>query len=252
VTSWPGSDPVNNPGYEPVYATQPMPGYLPPGVPPAPPPPAPRTRRSARLWAVIGVLAVLAAASVAVAATAGRRTVSGTGAALGSPAAPSAPPSSSSVHTLPPSTSSTADWVLITDAQAHLRVRMPGQPDVRSQSGGLAGTTYTVNVAVAHADGHPVEAACEDVTTPLTTDAAKSVTLRAGVAGFGVSSGLDKISDSATTYRGNPARTADFNNASGRVYTLLIFFHGDSRLYFLFAERGTPFDTLSSSLQILP
>lgn len=255
MTSWPGSDPQYDagyqyePGYQPMYPTQPMPGY-PPGVPPAPQPPPPRPRRSTRLWVIAGVLAALAAASIAAVAGAGPRAVSGSGAALGSLAGPSSPPSANT-HTLPPSTTSTANWVLITDEQAHLRVRMPGTPNERSESRSFAGTTFTVNLAVATDHGSPVEAASEDVSTPISSVEAKTVALRESMVSFATSSGLDKVSESATEFRGHLARTGEFRRPSGRVYTLLVFFYDDQRIYFLFAEQGTPFDTLTRSLQIL-
>lgn len=255
MTSWPGSDPVYDPGVEPVYPAfgAPPSGYRAYGAPSpyAQPPyaPPPVRIRSGRPWAVVGVLGVVAAASVVLVSTGGPQTISGSGNAVGSLAGPSSLPTNT---TLPPSTRSTADWVLFTDLQAHLRVKLPGTPQLRSDAGGIGPTQYTVNTAVADENGHPVEAADEDLTTPLTTAAEKTLAMREGVAGFGASSGLDKLSEVSTTFRGHPARSANFHATTGRVYTFLIFFSGDQRMYVLLAERGTPFDTLASSLQTLP
>ena len=249
MTSWPGHEPVYDPGVEPVYPMQPVYGAVPPGRYPQPQASPPARRRSGGPWAIVGVLGVVAAAAVLLTATAGPQAIDGSGNALGTLAGPSTPPTT---ITLPPSTRSTADWVLITDAQAHLRVRMPGTPDMRSESGGFGTSRFTVNLAAADENGHPVEAAAEDLVTPLDTAAEKTLAMREGVASFGATSNLDKVSEAPTTFRGYAGRTADFHGASGRIYTFLIFFYSDQRMYVLLAERGTPFDTLTSSLQILP
>lgn len=109
-----------------------------------------------------------------------------------------------------------------------------------------------MNIAVGIDHASPVEAADEDITTAIASAEAKSLALRGSIASFSATSEFEKVSESATSFRGHPARTADFRRPSGRVYTLLVFFSSDRRLYFMFAERGTPFQTLTSSFVALP
>jgi hypothetical protein len=197
-------------------------------------------------------VAVLVAAGLVAAVGVQPRVVAGQGTAdraqASGPAGPTPSPGSSAG---PGSTESTADWTTYTDTDAHLRVRLPGQPSSQSQGGGISGTTFTVNFMISRSEDGPIEAGCEDISTPLDTADEQNQTMRVAVASFGASADITKVNEAAVQFRGHHGRRADFTR-NGLTFTFLTFFQNDQRLYLLFARSGTPFDTLTSSLVTLP
>lgn len=140
--------------------------------------------------------------------------------------------------------------VSVTYAAGHLRAVFPSRPTQRSVPGDIGGETFTVYIALVH-DPHPLEAACEEVSSAIPSDEYQA-TLRAAVSGLEGSSGLTVTDQQATTFRGHPARSASLSSASGVDYSLLAFFWTSHRFYLLFGATGSDFTTLMTSFEALP
>jgi hypothetical protein len=150
---------------------------------------------------------------------------------------------SSELSTLPISENTK---VLVTSEAGHFRVRMPATPTRSDQPGSFGDYTFNVHVVIVQSPYVAIVEG-EDVTPALTSDAFDTV-LRSAVNGFTSSSGLTKVSESDTEFRGHVGRKAIYDRA-GTNYEFLVFVYSGNQIYAMFAPEGERFDDLAGSFE---
>jgi hypothetical protein len=150
---------------------------------------------------------------------------------------------SSELSTPPPSEYTK---VAVTDEAGHFRVRMPATPTRSDQPGSFGDYTFNVHLVIVQSPYAAIVEG-EDVSPALTSDTFDTV-LKSAVTGFASSSGLSKVSEKATTFRGHEGRIAIFDRA-GTNYEFLVFVQSGSQIYALFAPEGDRFDALAGSFE---
>jgi len=138
------------------------------------------------------------------------------------------------------------EGVLVTDAGGHFQVRMPAQPTRDTQPGSFAGYTFNVHTAIVQSP-YVAGVEGEDITPALSEDTYDTV-LRSALSSFNTSSGLTKVSESATTFHGHVGRMGIFES-NGERFEFLVFVYSGSQVYALFAPQGDKFQALADSFQ---
>jgi hypothetical protein len=151
---------------------------------------------------------------------------------------------------LTPSASDTATTgVVITSSEGHFRARFPSQPTEQTVPETIGSEKVTIHAAVV---GAPVtEIAAEDSSIAIPASEYQT-TLRLALSTFAGVTNSQASPQLATTFRGQPARTATFTIAGREQLSALIFFYSQTRLYYLVAETGAQFNELEASFVALP
>ncbi|MGX7677908.1 hypothetical protein ACSMXN_03300 [Jatrophihabitans sp. DSM 45814] len=240
----PMADPYQQPSYQQPsypptgYAPAPYapPGYPPVGGPGQPypwngyPPPAPKSR--ARLWIWLTAAAVLVVAVVVAVA------------------ASSTDHHNSASAPLTPTVADTATTgVLYTSTAGRFRARFPVQPTERSVPTTTGGTQ--INIVVAVASKPFAEVASETSSATIPVDQYQN-TMRIALTSFAAPGNFTIDSQTATTFRGRPARTGTFTTPTGVHLTATVFFYTGTRLYYLVANPGPNATELAASFVALP
>jgi hypothetical protein len=158
-------------------------------------------------------------------------------------------PTNSGPAALSPSASDTAtDGVVVQSLAGQFRARFPSQPDEQTVPESIGGVSITVHVARTRS---PItEIATETTSTAIPSDQYQT-TMRIAMTSFAAPGNLTIDSQSPMTFRGRPARTAAFTAPTGEHISAIVFFYNGTRMYYLVAQTGSPFDELVASFVAL-
>ena len=196
------------------------------------------TRRSCALALSALAVSMLTACSA---------TTAGTGTALGRTAP--APTSAS------PTPSAAAQSSLITLPRLHIRARLaaaPHQSTLRRTVYAHTAEAHTIDVHTAVLGLDPITEITEEDIAPAFPSSAAQTILSSAVAAFAATSGMDVDFQDSAVFQHHTARTVTLTGKAGTDYQLLLFMTSGSRLYLVLAQRGTAYDALTRSIQLLP
>jgi hypothetical protein len=170
--------------------------------------------------------------------------------AAGAPALPVNSPAVATNSAAVPTSSPTAAGVMVASTSGHFAARFPSVPVQQSVDETISGVHASIRVAVVRSP--LTEVAEEDIATSVQADQQalalrSAIAVAAGTAGNGA-----PTQQSDTTFRGKAARTSTFTTTAGEQITAIAFFEDSRTVYFLLADAGAPFQTLTTSLQFEP
>ena len=181
-----------------------------------------------------------------------------TAVAGGSPAlaagVPAQPTDSPAVPTnsaaVPTSSQDVGSGVMVASTTGHFAARFPSVPVQQSVEETFSGVHTSIRVAVVRSP--LTEVAEEDIASSVPADQ-QALALRSAIAvAAGTAGNGSPTQQSETTFRGKAARTSTFTTAAGEQITAIAFFEDSHTVYFLLADAGAPFQSLTTSLQFEP
>jgi len=181
-------------------------------------------------------------------ATTSNTPVASPAAAAASPAvvagAPTVPTNSAAEPTSSPAV---AAGVMVASTSGHFSARFPSAPIQQSVEETISGVHASIRVAVLRS---PLTEIAEEDLSSAVPENQQALALRSAIAvAAGTAVNGSPSQQSETTFRSKAARTSTFTTSTGEQITAMAFFEDSRTVYFLLADAGAPFQSLSTSLQ---
>lgn len=151
-----------------------------------------------------------------------------------------------------PSTAANPDaatGVSYTSPDNHFTAKFPATPETGTVPSSVG--TITLSTFVARAASPLTIVGDETLTNGTLPTTQYGTTLRVGLSSFAAGANATVDSQDVTTFRGHPARTGTVTMANGPKLTVTLFVYSNTSVYILAAEKGTAYDNLVKSFQVL-